>query len=116
MHDQKKDKDDFRAFIKNGFLQLTDKLEDFTAAFGSVMKRMDTIEQTLNIKVISPDEIEDLDMIYGYDTPAINTIDLVINKQRRTISALKEINDAQNLRLKHFTETVNNLVNSCNTF
>jgi hypothetical protein len=77
------------------------------------MKRMDTIESTLNIKVLDPEEImDDSDMVYGFDTPAIDTSNSVINKQRSTINAFKEINDAQNLRLKHFTETVNDLVYS----
>ena len=60
------------------------------------MKWMDTIEQTLNIKVSFPDEVtmDDYD-IEEYGTgPVIDTSTSIINKQRQTITALKEITDA----------------------
>ena len=42
---------EFKDFIKTSFLQLTQKLDDLTVTLGTTMKWMDTIEQTLNIKL-----------------------------------------------------------------
>ena len=121
MHDDKKD--DFKAFVKQQFELLNDNIFELMKTLNFTVQRVQKVEASLNIKVVTPLEAECRNLNEDPETmddgeiePSIDTFSSVIVKQRKTIDGLKCLNEMHQNRLKSFTTTVNTLVRSCAAF
>jgi len=122
MHDN--NQDDFKEFVRQQFLALNDNLSYLVKSLDFTVQRVAAIEQSMNIKVVTPFEAESINlkkddaesMTCDEIEPSIDTSSSIIVQQRKTINGLKSVNQMHQNRLKSFTLTVNTLVKSCAAF
>jgi hypothetical protein len=112
--------EDFKAFIKNQFKNLEENLNILMTNLAFTINRIESIEQTLNIKVITPNEADthnlNAEEMDDEIEPSINSSASTIVKQQKIIDGLRSINEMHQSRLTSFTTTVNTLAQSCVTF
>ena len=112
--------EDFKAFIKSQFNNLEENLNILMSTLAFTVKRVESIEKSLNIKVITPVEADSHNLNIGEMEdeiePHIDTSATMIANQQKTINGLRGINEMHQKRLRSFTGTVNTLVQSCAAF
>ena len=112
---------DIKEFVRQQFVNFESNFISMMKTLSFTVKRVEAMEASLNIKVITPIEADCLNddperMEFDEVEPSINTSSSIIAQQSKTIDGLKSINQMHQNRLKSFTTVVNTLVKSCATF
>src|SRR5215216_5537343 len=112
--------DNFQEFVKQQFSNLAEQMSALVSTVAFTVKRVESMEQSLNIKVVTAVEAKThnlhSDEMIDHMEPHIDISSSTIVRQRKTIDGLCSVNEMHQKRLKSFTSIVNTLFCVPNNF